>query len=94
LSARLPKTEEGRVIRYQITKAGTSIGAHYREADRSRSKANFKNKISICESEARVTQYWREIIIEVGWLMWEDLKEDYNECCELLALFTSIEKKR
>jgi len=30
LSAKLPNTPEGRVIRNQITKAGTSIGANYR----------------------------------------------------------------
>jgi four helix bundle protein len=32
LSTTLPNTAEGRVIRNQITKAGTSIGANYREA--------------------------------------------------------------
>lgn len=41
LSASLPKTPEGNVIRNQITKAGTSIGANYREANRARSKANY-----------------------------------------------------
>ena len=34
LSAMLPNTPEGRVIRNQITKAGTSVGANYREANR------------------------------------------------------------
>jgi len=52
LSSKLPNTPEGRVIRNQITKSGTSIGANYREANRSRSKADFKNKIFICISEA------------------------------------------
>ena len=32
LSAKLPNTPEARVVRNQITKAGTSIGANYREA--------------------------------------------------------------
>jgi four helix bundle protein len=52
LSAILPNTVESRVVRNQFTKAGTSIGANYREANRSRSRADFKNKIKICESEA------------------------------------------
>jgi four helix bundle protein len=52
LSSKLPNTPEGRVIRNQITKSATSMGANYREANRSRSKADFKNRISICESEA------------------------------------------
>ncbi|GAI49585.1 unnamed protein product, partial [marine sediment metagenome] len=30
---------------------------HPREANRARSKADFKNKIAICESEASETQY-------------------------------------
>ena len=70
-SSALPDTPEGRVVRTQITKAGTSVGANYREANRSRSRADFKNRIKICESEASETQYWIEIIVDVGWLPWE-----------------------
>ena len=92
LSASLPNTPEGRVIRNQITKAGTSVGANYREANRARSRADFRNKIKICESEASETQYWLEIIEEVGWLSIEKLKIEYTECSELLAIFTSIGK--
>jgi len=38
LSLKLPNTPEARVVRNQITKAGTSIGANYREANRARAK--------------------------------------------------------
>ncbi|WP_419664215.1 four helix bundle protein [Desulfosarcina variabilis] len=38
LSATLPDTQEGRVLRNQLTKSGTSVGANYREANKSRSK--------------------------------------------------------
>jgi len=93
LSTILPNTAEGRVVRNQITKAGTSIGANYREANRSRSKADFKNKIKICESEASETQYWLEVIVESKWLSWEKVKPEYDECSELLAIFTSIANK-
>ena len=47
LSKDLPNIPESFVIRNQITKAGTSIGANYREANRARSRADFKNKIKI-----------------------------------------------
>ncbi len=90
LSSELPNTAESMVIRNQITKSGTSIGANYREANRARSKADFKNKIKICESEASETQYWLEIIMETKWIAAEKLKIEYSECSELLALFTSI----
>ena len=94
LSTRLPSTPEGMVIRNQITKSGTSVGANYREANRARSRADFKNKIKICESEASETQYWLEVIIEIKWLSWEDVRLDYDECSELLAIFTTIGKNK
>ena len=94
LSMKLPKTPEGMVIRNQITKSGSSIGANYREANRSRSKADFRNKIKICESEASETQYWLEVIVEAKWLSRDEIKPEYNECSELLALFTTIGKRQ
>jgi four helix bundle protein len=94
LSLTLPNTPEARVVRNQITKAGTSIGANYREANRARSKADFTNKIKICESEASETQYWLEIIVEVQWLAQEEVQADYEECSELLAIFSSINKNK
>ena len=93
LSTGLPNTPEGRAIRNQITKSGTSIGANYREANRARSKADFKNKIKICEAEASETQYWIEVIVDAKWLSWENVKAVYDECSELLAIFSSIGKK-
>ena len=89
LSVALPNSPEGKVIRNQLTKAGTSVGANYREANRSRSKADFKSKMKICESEASETQYWLEMIVELQWHPWNAVKPIYDECSELLALFTS-----
>ena len=93
LSTRLPESSEGRVIRTQLTKAGTSIGANYREANRARSKADFRNKIKICEGEASETQYWLEIVADIEWKSWDELKTVNEECSELLAIFTSIGNK-
>jgi len=93
VSTALPDTPEGREIRRQIAKSGTSVGANYREANRARSKADFKSKIKICQSEASETQYWLEMVGELKWLSWERLKPEYDECGELLAIFTSIGKK-
>ena len=93
LSMTLPNTTEGKIVRNQITKAGTSIGANYREANRARSKADFRNKIKICEGEASETQYWLEIVTDIEWKTWDQLKAEYEECSELLAIFTSIGNK-
>lgn len=92
LSATLPNTTESRVIRGQITKSATSVGANYREANRSRSRADFKSRIKICESEASETQYWLEIIADCKWTTLERIKTEHEECKELLAIFSSIGK--
>jgi len=93
LSASMPNSPESKVIRNQITKSGTSIGANYIEANRARSKADFKNKIKICESEASDTVYWLEIIDDFDWEAIDKVKEIIIEANELLAIFTSIGAK-
>ncbi len=93
LSSSLPNTIEAKVIKNQITKSGTSIGANYREANRSRSKRDFKNKIKISESEASETEYWLELIRDLNWIKNEELTTIMKEAKELLALFTSISNK-
>jgi four helix bundle protein len=92
LSILLPGSVEGKIIRNQLTKAGTSIGANYREANRARSRADFKSKIKICESEANETCYWLEIIDELKWTETNELEYVLVEANELLAIFTSIGK--
>lgn len=93
LSSSLPKTTESVVVRNQLTKSGTSVGANYREANRSRSKSDFKNKIRISLAEASETDYWLEIIEELNWIKKEKISKIRKEAKELLAIFTSIASK-
>ena len=90
LSIKLGSLTEQKVIKTQLTKSGTSIGANYREANRARSKADFRNKIKICESEASETQYWLDLISDMRWIPQNEINLLQNECGELLALFTKI----
>lgn len=92
LSAKLPNTTEGRIVRNQLTKAGTSIGANYREANRGWSNADFAYRIKISESEGSETVYWLGIVMDMHWLPISELEADYKEAKELLAIFTSIRK--
>ena len=93
LSTEIAKTTENNVIKNQITKSGTSIGANYRESNRSRSKADFLNKIKICESEANENLYWLEIISEMNLINSNRIQPIIGESKEILAIFTSIGKK-
>lgn len=92
LSTSLQNTPEALVLRNQLTKSGTSVGANYREANRSRSPRDFKNKIKISLSEASETDYWLEIIEELNWGH-NNLTELRKEAKELIAIFTSIANK-
>lgn len=92
LSSKLPDTPEGKIVRNQLTKAGTSVGANYREANRARSKADFRSRIKISESESSESQYWLEIILAMKWPKPEEIKAALEEAGELLAIFTSIAK--
>jgi four helix bundle protein len=51
----LPKGKAGDVVGYQMVKAGTSVGANYREANRAESRNDFIHKIGIVEKEAAET---------------------------------------
>ena len=93
LSSRMISTTENKTIKYQITKSGSGIGTNYREANRARSKADFKNKIKICESGASETVYWLEIILELKLVNDEKIQPVLKEANELLAIFSSIGKK-
>lgn len=85
----LPKSEVSRVVGYQLLKAGTSIGANYREANRAESKKDFIHKIAIIEKEAAETQYWLELCAEADIGNEKQRRWLLKESGELLAIFTA-----
>ena len=62
LYAALPKTTEAQVLGKQILRSGTSVGAHYREACRAKSDADFISKIEGALQELDETLYWLELL--------------------------------
>ncbi len=78
------------VVGRQLMRAGTSIGANYREANRAESRKDFIHKIGIVEKEASEAQYWLELIDEIGLGSQERRQALSRECQELLAIFTRI----
>lgn len=90
LYATLPKSEVGRVIGRQILRSGTSVGAHYREATRARSDAEFVSKLEGGCQELEETMYWLEIIGDAQLLSLEKLAHELKEANELMAIFSTI----
>ncbi|MFK7820013.1 MAG: four helix bundle protein, partial [Planctomycetaceae bacterium] len=60
LYSNLPKPTEAQVMGKQLLRSGTSVGAHYREATRARSTAEFVSKLAGGHQELEETSYWLE----------------------------------
>ena len=89
LVAALPKTLVGRTIGGQLIRAGTSVGANYRAACRSRSKAEFIARLGVVEEEADESGYWMELIVDSGLMKLELLQPLLAEANELVAIMVS-----
>ncbi len=93
LYAALPKTTVAQVMGKQVLRSGTSVGAHYREARRAKSDADFVNKIEGALQELDETGYWLELLGEAGIVEMERLKPLFDETEELIAIFVTMVKK-
>src|SRR5215468_5183716 len=82
----LPKSTEAQVIGRQVLRSGTSVGAHYREAIRGRSTAEFVSKIEGGLQELEETAYWLELFAESGLVPGERLANLLQETNELTAI--------
>jgi four helix bundle protein len=85
----LPRTMSGRAIGSQLVRSGTSIGANYRAACRSRSRAEFAAKLGIVAEEANETVYWLEMLRDGKLIPEGKLSELLKEVNELTAIFTA-----
>jgi four helix bundle protein len=90
----LPKNNAAaQILGKQALRAGTSVGANYREAHRARSKAEFISKVGDCLKEADETLYWLELLLEEKFVSARRLQPLMKENDELLAILTTISKR-
>lgn len=97
LYASLPKTTEAQVIGKQVLRSGTSVGAHYREAKRARSTAEFVSKAEGGLQELEETVYWLELLADSGLVpatRLVDLQKEANELTAILVSSAKTAKKR
>jgi len=85
----LSKTKKGEILGNQLIRSGTSIGANYRAACRSKSNADFIYKIQIVEEEADESAFWLEMISESNIIKKNRIESLLQEANELTAIFTS-----
>jgi four helix bundle protein len=85
----LPNNRAGWNFGDQLLRCATSVAANYRAAGRSRSKAEFIAKISICLEECDESQFWMEMLVESGMISQNKLEPLLEEAGELTAIFTA-----
>jgi four helix bundle protein len=88
----LPKTAEAQVLGKQLLRSGTSVGAHYHEATRSRSNAEFISKLETGLQELEESIYWMNLLVDCGIAGRQQLSALFQECDELAAIFVSSVK--
>lgn len=85
----LPGDYVSQVMGKQVLRSGTSIGANYREAARSRSKQEFIAKLGDCLKEAEETAYWFNLLVRSETVTAEKMAPLRGECQELVAILTA-----
>jgi four helix bundle protein len=89
----LPRSGSVHVIGHQLLRAGTSVGANFREAHRARSNVEFIAKVGDSLKELEETAYWLELLIDSGKMKQTQLALLLDETSQLTATLTSIAKK-
>ncbi|MFN4259915.1 MAG: four helix bundle protein [Gemmataceae bacterium] len=89
LCRHLPDTQECRLIRNQLFRCGTSVGANYRAACRGRSRADFIAKLGIVLEEADEALYWLELIAETEIMDRDRLTSLMDEVNQLISILVA-----
>jgi four helix bundle protein len=93
LCAALPPNRTSNVIGRQLLRSGTSPGAHFREAFRSRSKAEYVAKMNSGLMELEETLYWLELVEGAALMSAKKLNGIKTETNDLIAIYVSLIKK-
>jgi four helix bundle protein len=85
----LPGDETARILGRQLLRAGTSVGANYRAACRSKSAADFISKMGTVEEEADESGYWMELLVDAQKMEPHKMSPLIQEAGELTAIAVS-----
>jgi len=89
LAEALPRSRTGRVIADQLIRASTSVAANYRSACRSRSAADFRNKLAIAEEECDEAIFWVEFARDHSLIKPALVDPLLSEADEILAMLVA-----
>lgn len=85
-----PNSSEYQIIKNQLGKASTSVGANYEEAQAGSSRKDFKNKVNISLKEARESDYWLRVLKAIDEAPNKELEDLIIESREIKNILASI----
>ena len=88
----LPNSQVAQVLGRQLLRSGTSVGAHYHEACRARSNAEFISKVEGALQELEESIYWLELMGDANIFDEDRLRPLHQEIEELIAMFVTMVK--
>lgn len=77
------------VLKNQILKSGTSIGANIHEANYAQSKADFISKLQIALKECYETEYWLKLFSKTNIIDMNVYSELQNDCGKIRRVLIS-----
>ena len=93
LYSALPKATVAQTPGKQMLRSATSVGAHYREAERAKSDADFISKVEGALQELNETDYWLDLIMRAEIIPASRLQDLRDETNEPTAIFVTIAKR-
>lgn len=90
LLRKFPNSSEYQIIKNQLGKSATSIGANYEESQAGLSKADFRNKVRIALKEAREANYWLRVLKSLQNERSKELDSLIVESMEIKNILASI----
>lgn len=74
----------------QLQRCGTSIGANVAESQSAQSDRDFINKLEIALKEAKETQYWLKLVLEINLASETNVNDLLHEVEEIIKVLSSI----
>ena len=88
--SRLPRTPVAQVLGRQLLRSGTSVGAQYREAQQSKSIADFISKSEGALQELEESAYWLELFEASRTAEGAGVTDLHSETLQLVSIFVTL----
>jgi len=88
--SRLPRTPVAQILGKQLLRSATSVGAQYREAQQSKSMADFTSKSEGALQELEESAYWLELFEASRTAVDTGVRDLHSETLELVSIFVTL----